>query len=66
MPKMKTHRALAKRVKITAKGKIKMNHSGKSHLLACKEKDRKRRLRKAVMANSTLTKKVKRLLPYAF
>jgi len=64
MPKMKTHRDLAKRVKITAKGKIKIAHGGKSHLLAHKEKDRKRRLRKTVIIDKSLEKRVKSLLPY--
>ncbi len=64
MPKMKTHRGLAKRVKITAKGKIKIAHGGKSHLLAHKEKDRKRRLRKTVIIDKSLEKRVKSLLPY--
>jgi len=61
---MKTHRGLAKRVKITAKGKIKIAHGGKSHLLAHKEKDRKRRLRKTVIIDKSLEKRVKSLLPY--
>ena len=65
MPKMKTHRGLAKRVKTTAKGKVKMAHGGKSHLLAHKEKDRKRKLRKSVVINKTLEKRVKSLLPYS-
>jgi len=61
---MKTHRGLAKRVKITGKGKIKVAHGGKSHLLAHKEKDRKRRLRKTVIIDKSLEKRVKSLLPY--
>ncbi|NLJ48693.1 MAG: 50S ribosomal protein L35 [Candidatus Atribacteria bacterium] len=65
MPKMKTHRGLAKRVKLTAKGKIKVAHGGKSHHLHQKEQDRKRRLRKTVIVDKTLEKRIKRLLPYA-
>ena len=65
MPKMKTHRGLAKRVKLTAKGKVKMAHGGKSHLLAHKERDRKRRLRKTTVIDKTLEKRIKSLLPYA-
>lgn len=65
MPKMKTHRGLAKRVKFSATGKIKMAHEGKSHLLAHKNQDRKRRLRKTIVVDKTLEKRIKSLLPYA-
>ncbi|MDO5580711.1 MAG: 50S ribosomal protein L35 [Planctomycetia bacterium] len=32
MPKMKTHKGIAKRFRITANGKVKHRHSGTSHL----------------------------------
>ena len=65
MPKMNTHRGLAKRVKITAKGKIKVAQGGKSHHLHQKEQDRKRRLRKTVIVDKSIEKRIKKLLPYA-
>ncbi|MGQ9622286.1 MAG: 50S ribosomal protein L35 [Candidatus Caldatribacteriaceae bacterium] len=65
MPKMKTHRGAAKRFKITAHGKIKRSQAGKSHLLAHKERKRKRRLRKTVVVTPVEAKRVKSLLPYA-
>jgi large subunit ribosomal protein L35 len=44
MPKMKTHRAAAKRYKVTASGKILRRPAGKKHLLEHKSVARKRRL----------------------
>ena len=47
MPKMKSKSSLAKRVKVTGKGKLKRYKSGHSHLLECKSKPRRRRLRQS-------------------
>ena len=44
MPKMKTHRAAAKRYKVTASGKILRRSAGTKHLLQHKAVSRKRRL----------------------
>lgn len=44
MPKMKTHRAAAKRYKVTASGKLLRRGAGKKHLLAHKAASRKRRM----------------------
>ena len=44
MPKMKTHRAAAKRYKVTASGKIMRQSAGKKHLLQHKSISRKNRL----------------------
>ena len=44
MPKMKTHKATAKRVRITKTGKILRKMSGASHILSKKSSRRKRRL----------------------
>ncbi len=67
MPKMKTHRATAKRVKITATGKIKRSQTNKRHLLNsnAKTSKRKARLRKATLVDKTMAANVKRMLPYA-
>ena len=46
MPKMKTHRGTAKRVKVTGTGKYVVKHSGTSHILTKKTKKRKNRLKK--------------------
>jgi len=64
MPKMKTHRGAAKRFTRTGGGKLKRAQAGKSHLLAHKGRDRKRRLRKTVLVDSSEKKRITRLLPY--
>ncbi|MCP4589872.1 MAG: 50S ribosomal protein L35 [bacterium] len=46
MPKMKTHKGLRKRVKITATGKVVFHKSFAGHLLSGKSANRRRRLRK--------------------
>ena len=48
MPKVKTHRGAAKRIKKTGTGKYMKMKSNKSHILTKKTTKRKRRLRKAV------------------
>ena len=64
MPKMKTHRAGAKRYKITANGKILRLKSGNKHLLAHKSESRKRRLTGLQEISSSNLAKVKAELPY--
>ncbi len=44
MPKMKTHRGAAKRVKVTGSGKLRRRQAGRGHLKLAKGKDRFRRL----------------------
>lgn len=62
MPKMKTHRAAAKRFKKTAKGKLKRRKAYKSHILAKKTRKRKRNLRHAALVAAADEKRMKRLL----
>ena len=64
MPKMKTHRGAAKRVKKTATGKLKRMKAFKSHILTKKDRKRKRRLRKATLISSADKKRLNRMLPY--
>lgn len=42
MPKQKTHKGLRKRVKVTARGKVKIKKSGAGHLMSCKNAKRRR------------------------
>lgn len=44
MPKMKTHKGIAKRFKLTAKGKLRYKHPGAGHLMKSKNAKRRRRL----------------------
>ena len=65
MPKIKTHRATAKRFTATGTGKFKRNKAYKSHILEKKSPKRKRNLRKAALASAADRARVKKLLPYA-
>ncbi len=64
MPKLKTHRGMAKRVKVTATGKIKRSRAYHSHLLSSKTPKRKRNLSQTVMVHATNEKNIKKLVPY--
>jgi large subunit ribosomal protein L35 len=64
MPKMRTKRAAAKRLKKTASGKLKRYRVGKGHLLEAKEPKRRRRLRQATLVSKADTKRMKVLVPY--
>ena len=63
MPKMKTHRAAAKRMRVTGSGKIVRAHGFKSHLLTSKNKKRKRKLRRAGLVDSANMVRARRMLP---
>lgn len=65
MPKMKTHRATAKRVSLTGTGKLKVFRAGKRHLLTSKTSKRKRALRKGTLSDPANVAAIKRMLPYA-
>lgn len=64
MPKMKTHRGTAKRVKVTGTGKWKRHKAYTSHILTKKSAKRKRNLRKATLVSAGDMKRVRKLLPY--
>lgn len=64
MPKMKTHRGAAKRLKGTASGRLKRHKANKSHILTKKTTKRKRRLRKSDLVAKSDEKRLKKLLPY--
>ncbi len=49
MPKMKTHKATKKRIRVTARGKIKRKKSGLRHLAGAKSAKRKRHLRRSTV-----------------
>ena len=64
MPKMKTHRGAAKRLKKTGTGKLKRMRAYKSHILTKKTQKRKRRLRKPDLVAKGDAKRLHKLLPY--
>jgi large subunit ribosomal protein L35 len=64
MPKMKTKRAAAKRLKMTGTGRLKRNRGWKRHKLEAKPPKRKRRLRKQVLVSKVDEPRLKRLVPH--
>ena len=64
MPKMKTHRGAAKRLKVTGTGKVKRSKAFKSHILTKKTTKRKRHLDTPTMVSAADKGRVERMLPY--
>jgi large subunit ribosomal protein L35 len=64
MPKMKTKRAAAKRVKATASGQLKRQSGWKRHKLESKSPKRRRQLRKATLISEADQPTFRRLVPY--
>ena len=62
MPKMKPHKGLRKRVKLTAKGKVKRRMSFAGHLMSGKSGNRRQRLRKAAMLTGRIAKNIRTAL----
>ncbi len=62
MPKGKTHRGAAKRLRLTGTGKIRRNKQNHSHILTKKSPQRKRRLRQATLVHPADEKRLKRLI----
>lgn len=64
MPKMKTKRGAAKRLKKSGTGKL-MRHKGwKGHLLEAKPPRRRRRLRKPQLISKADERRMRVLVPY--
>jgi large subunit ribosomal protein L35 len=57
MPKMKTHKSIRKRFRVTGTGKLKRRQAGKKHLLSHKTGKRKRQLRSPITEATKITKK---------
>lgn len=68
MPKIRTHRGTAKRVKVTATGKVMHRHqfSGCGHILSKKSQKRKRNFRKAQPTFAGDVKRFAPQIPYLF
>ena len=64
MPKIKTRRAAAKRLRATGTGKLKRSSAWKRHKLEGKNPTRKRRLRKARLIAKVDEPRLKQLVPY--
>jgi len=63
--KQKTHKATAKRFRVTGTGKVVHTPQGKSHFRRRRSGRHNRSLDKLVgLANSTVARKIKKLAPY--
>ena len=64
MPKLKTHKGAAKRLRLTATGKVKRGHSHARHILTKKTHKRKRNLDIDTLVSEADMERVKNMLPY--
>lgn len=62
MPKMKTHKGTAKRIKITSTGKLTRRRAFGAHLLAGKSKSRKRAINTTATVTGKTARNIKRAL----
>jgi large subunit ribosomal protein L35 len=62
---IKTRKAVAKRFKISATGKVLFRGAGKRHLLVGKSAKRRRSLRKASVLKATDVYRIKQNLPFS-
>jgi len=62
VPKLKTRKGLAKRIRVTRNGKLVRKHSWKSHLLEHKSAKRKRGYASATLVDRSDAKQVRRAL----
>jgi large subunit ribosomal protein L35 len=60
----KTKKAVAKRFKVTATGKVVRSHAGRRHLLRSKNAKRKRQLAKREATDKSDEARIKENLPY--
>jgi len=62
MPKMKSKKALTKRVRLTGSGQLKRKHAYKGHLAPRKTHKQKRQLRSAGLVDRTDYKRIRFLI----
>jgi large subunit ribosomal protein L35 len=64
MPKIKTHKATAKRYKKTGTNKLLRRKAGQDHFNSRESGKTKRNKRRDIPGNATFTKTIKNLMPY--
>ena len=62
MPKMKTHKGTAKRIKVTSTGKLTRRRAFGAHLLAKKSKSRKRAINTTATVTGHTARNIRRAL----
>jgi large subunit ribosomal protein L35 len=65
MPKIKTHKATARRMQLSGSGKLLRTRGGKSHLRRNRSKRAKREYDEMFAVASVDVKRIRRLIPYA-
>ncbi len=65
MPKMKTRKSAAKRLRVTGGGKVRYKKQGLRHILTKKNAKQRRRLRMPATLSKAEKNRVRRLLPYS-
>jgi large subunit ribosomal protein L35 len=65
MPKMKTRRGAAKRVRISKTGKVRVKKAKLRHILTTKSKKSKRHMRKGTYVARADHEKIFKMMPYA-
>lgn len=65
MPKLKTNRAAAKRLKVTKNGKVKYKKAFKRHLQESRSPKSRRQARQAGYVSKANIRQIKQMLPYA-
>ncbi len=61
----KTRKAVSKRFKITATGKVLRSHASRRHLMGSKNAKKKRQLAKSALVDETDVQRIKANLPFA-
>lgn len=64
MPKMKTKRAAAKRLRVTGSGLVVRPKAGRRHILETKSPKQKRNMRKTAVLSPSDQKVARQLIPY--
>ena len=62
MPKLKTKKAIQKRMRLTKSGKVKRNRAFRRHLMSSKNAKRRRRLRRSAILGGNIGKTMRQLL----
>ncbi|MGM0431940.1 MAG: 50S ribosomal protein L35 [Spirochaetota bacterium] len=66
MPKMKTRKSAAKRLRVTGGGKVRYKKQGLRHILTKKNTKRKRGLRHTGILSKPETERARKMVPYKF
>lgn len=62
MPKLKTHKGTAKRIRVTSTGKLTRDRAFGNHMLSKKSKSRKRSINKIAVVSGAMAQNVRRAL----